>query len=87
MIAPSTIASGDRVSRPVLTRRKPPPLASFSSTSLTAEDPMSRPTRFLVFLNSTIHPTEKIKTVPGFDLGLLRLVAKIAEGFTRSQEM
>ncbi len=65
MIAPSTIASGDSVSRPVLTSRKPPPLASLSSTSLTAEDPMSRPTRFLVFLNSTMRPTEKMKDGSG----------------------
>src|SRR6185369_424832 len=83
MIAPSTIASGERLSRPVFTRRYPPPFASFSSTSLIAEDPISSPTRFLDFLNSTrAPPTEKIQTVSGFFLWLLRLVAKIAKGLS-----
>ncbi len=70
MMAPSTIASGERDSRPVFTRWKPPPFESLSSTSLIAEDPMSRPTRFLDFLNNTLCPTEKRKTVTGFDLDL-----------------
>src|SRR5215471_8814466 len=61
MMAPYTMASGDSVSRPVLTSLNPPALASFSSTSLTAEDPMSRPTRFLVFLNNTLTPHRKKK--------------------------
>src|SRR6185295_8287857 len=80
MIAPSTIASGERGSMPVLTSLYPPPLASLSSTSLTAEEPMSRPTRLFDFLNSTIRPTtERFKTVKGFDYGLLRLSLKVTE--------
>jgi hypothetical protein len=61
MMAPSTMASGERLSRPVRTSRYPPPLASFSSTSLIAEEPMSRPTRFFVFLNSTVSPPKNLK--------------------------
>ena len=43
---------------------------------------MSSPTRFLDFLNSTLRLTEKRKTVTGFDLGLIRLVSRIAKGYS-----
>src|SRR4030095_11287123 len=82
MMAPSTIASGERVSSPDLTRRYPPPLASFSSTSVRAEEPMSRPTRFLDFRNSTLTPHRKISYGSGFYLGIFRLGWKIAESFS-----
>ena len=54
MIAPSTIASGESTSRPALTSWNVPSLPSFNSTSFTADEPMSRPTRFFAFRNSTI---------------------------------
>ena len=54
MMAPSTIASGERVSSPALTRWNVPSLPSFNSTSLTAEEPMSSPTRFFALRNSTV---------------------------------
>src|SRR5262249_16734466 len=66
----------------VLTSLNPPALASFSSTSLTAEDPMSRPTRFLVFLNSTLSPYRKKKDGYGLFPLVFRLVVKIAKGFS-----
>ena len=69
MIDPSTIASGESGSMPVLTSLKPPPLASFSSTSLTAEEPMSRPTRFFVFLNSTLPLPKNLRRFRAFTLG------------------
>src|SRR5436190_17414195 len=56
MIEPSTIASGERRSMPSLTSWKVPPFFSFSSTSLTAEEPISRPTTFLLFEKNTAHP-------------------------------
>ncbi len=49
---PSTIASGGSGSRPTLSSLYPP-LRSFSSTSLTAELPMSSPTTFFEREKST----------------------------------
>ena len=54
MIAPSTIASGERFSSPALTSWNFPSLPALSSTSLTADEPMSRPTRFLALRNNTV---------------------------------
>ena len=56
MMEPSTIASGESRSSPSLTSEKAPPFFSFSSTSLTAEEPISRPTTFLLFEKNTTHP-------------------------------
>src|SRR5215470_8067668 len=56
MIEPSTMASGDSRSIPSLTSENCPPFFSFSSTSLTAEEPISRPTTFLLFEKNTAHP-------------------------------
>src|SRR3978361_1443294 len=56
MIAPSTIASGERYSIPSFTSWNAPPFFSFSSTSFTAEEPISRPTTFLLFEKNTTHP-------------------------------
>src|SRR5947209_14115147 len=56
MMEPSTIASGERRSIPSLTSWYVPPFFSFSSTSLTAEEPISRPTTFLLFEKNTAHP-------------------------------
>src|SRR5439155_1325541 len=55
MIDPSTMASGERRSIPSLASSKPP-FFSFSSTNLTAEEPISRPTTFLLFEKNTAHP-------------------------------
>src|SRR6266498_3956924 len=43
--------------------------ASMSSTSLTAEEPMSRPTRFLDFLNSTLTPPKEFKRFRAWTTG------------------
>src|SRR5438309_2875971 len=56
MIDPSTIASGERCSIPSLTSWNVPPFFSFSSTSFTAEEPISSPTTFLLFEKNTTHP-------------------------------
>src|SRR3954468_1386108 len=56
MIDPSTIASGERCSIPSFTSWNAPPFFSFSSTSFTAEEPISRPTTFLLFEKNTAHP-------------------------------
>src|ERR1700755_1845883 len=56
MMEPSTIASGESRSSPSLTSEKAPPFFSFSSTSFTAEEPISRPTTFLLFEKNTTHP-------------------------------
>src|SRR5216684_1402342 len=56
MIDPSTIASGERCSIPSFTSWNAPPFFSFSSTNFTAEEPISRPTTFLLFEKNTAHP-------------------------------
>src|SRR6202171_6153329 len=56
MIEPSTIASGDRRSIPSFSSWNAPPFFSFSSTNFTAEEPISRPTTFLLFEKNTAHP-------------------------------
>src|SRR5258708_37562317 len=56
VIEPSTIASGERCSIPSFTSWNAPPFFSFSSTNFTAEDPISRPTTFLLFEKNTAHP-------------------------------
>ena len=55
IIDPSTMASGERRSSPIFASSNPP-FFSFSSTSLTAEEPISRPTTFLLFEKNTAHP-------------------------------
>src|SRR5262249_42887814 len=87
MMAPSTIASGERLSRPVLTRRYPPPFASFSSTSLIAEDPISSPTRFLDFLNSTLSPHRKISDGYGLFPMVITAGCQNTKRFFPSQEI
>src|ERR1051326_3456454 len=56
MIEPSTMASGERRSIPILRSWYVPPFFSFSSTSFTADEPISRPTTFLLFEKNTAHP-------------------------------
>jgi hypothetical protein len=56
MMEPSTMASGESLSVPSFTREYAPPFFSFSSTSLIAEEPISRPTTFLLFEKNTAHP-------------------------------
>ena len=54
MMAPSTMASVERLSRPARTSWNFPSRPSFTSTSFTADEPMSSPTRFLGLRNNTV---------------------------------
>src|SRR3954470_7977903 len=72
MIDPSTIASGERRSIPSLTSSYVPPFFSFSSTSFTAEEPISRPTTFLLFEKNTAHPTPSHSLLVGAGLWKVR---------------
>src|SRR5258706_16239483 len=56
MMEPSTMASGESCSIPSFNSWNVPPFFSFSSTSLTADEPISRPTTFLLFEKNTAHP-------------------------------
>src|ERR1019366_10012589 len=65
MIDPSTIASGERRSIPSFTSWNVPPFFSFSSISFTAEEPISRPTTFLLFEKNTAHPVHLTHSLLG----------------------
>ena len=83
MIVPPTIASAGSGSMPKDLSWKPLPLPrSLSSTSLMAEDPISRPTRFLLFPKNTVDsPFQSVLIPPN-----LMLYFNISNASTKSSD-